>query len=687
MGGHEWVLLFYPDGKRSLNDNPPAPPNDDPYAALFVALIGEGPRPQGVVTSSQGRVVRAFHRFTLVDQSRQNRDITKGRQRDQGAVKISCARQDPNARNCHGYRKFVRRSVLEGPNNGYLVDDTIVIRYEIELVVTSGGALNRINKPNPHTIDVSSCPTLGDQMATLLTDADGIFKPDCEFEVEGERFPAHSLIMSARSSYFRAMLGDTGAGMREGSDGVIRLHDIEAPVFKLLMHFMYTDSLPERSGTEVRGAGGGDGRSGGMPGHGSAAGRMLLGRGPLGAGTMMGGTNVSHGGSRGAEGTGGGLGGGAEHGGGGDDGAELDVAMTQHLLVAADRFDLSRLRAICESRLCNMVDVDTAATTLTLAEQNNAQALKQACLEYVASHLAEVMGTEGYRHMEQSCPQLASELLRTVALHNREHAQASNQQHQQQLLVAAAGGVAVAGGGRGEGGVGIAGAGTAAGGGIFGGEAAGHTNTLAPGVNGDAAADVVGIHQFNIGQVGGGMGFIGAGGGGGDVNIGGVGGAPGTIEAGGSGWAVAGSYSGGAGGPLDAMAAEQPPSGEAGRGVAGSASGSIGYQAPQHSPHGQGGPRQRQAGGDAVTAAAELHQALHPGLIRAPRPVTAMPPPPPREHGEHGASEDGVASDASPGVGAGARAGASRAGEATLQDGSHASGRRQRRRTHGPGGN
>ena len=132
VGGHEWVLLFYPDGKRSVNEMQGQPqPNDDPYAALFVALIGEGPRPLGVVQSSSGRVVRAFHRFTLVDQNKSGRDITKGRQRDQGAVKISCARQDPNARNCHGYRKFVRRSVLEAPNSGYLVDDTIVIRYEV----------------------------------------------------------------------------------------------------------------------------------------------------------------------------------------------------------------------------------------------------------------------------------------------------------------------------------------------------------------------------------------------------------------------------------------------------------------------------------------------------------------------------------------------------------------------------
>ena len=39
------------------------------------------------------------------------------------------------------------------------------------------------------------------------------------------------------------------------------------------------------------------------------------------------------------------------------EGANLDVAMAQHLLVAADRFQLSRLRRICERRLCETVEV------------------------------------------------------------------------------------------------------------------------------------------------------------------------------------------------------------------------------------------------------------------------------------------------------------------------------------------
>ena len=39
------------------------------------------------------------------------------------------------------------------------------------------------------------------------------------------------------------------------------------------------------------------------------------------------------------------------------EGTGLDVAMAQHLLVAADRFCLARLRRICERRLCESVEV------------------------------------------------------------------------------------------------------------------------------------------------------------------------------------------------------------------------------------------------------------------------------------------------------------------------------------------
>lgn len=42
------------------------------------------------------------------------------------------------------------------------------------------------------------------------------------------------------------------------------------------------------------------------------------------------------------------------------EGVGLDIAMAQHLLVAADRFALARLRRICERRLCDTVEVCTS---------------------------------------------------------------------------------------------------------------------------------------------------------------------------------------------------------------------------------------------------------------------------------------------------------------------------------------
>lgn len=42
-------------------------------------------------------------------------------------------------------------------------------------------------------------------------------------------------------------------------------------------------------------------------------------------------------------------------------GPKLDVPMAQHLLAAADRFQLIRLRCICEQRLCDTVEVSRGA--------------------------------------------------------------------------------------------------------------------------------------------------------------------------------------------------------------------------------------------------------------------------------------------------------------------------------------
>jgi hypothetical protein len=58
--------------------------------------------------------------------------------------------------------------------------------------------------------------------------------------------------------------------------------------------------------------------------------------------------------------------------------------MAQHLLAAADRYCLERLRVLCEATLCDSVAINTVATTLALAEQHHCFQLKAVCLKFIA---------------------------------------------------------------------------------------------------------------------------------------------------------------------------------------------------------------------------------------------------------------------------------------------------------------
>ncbi|XP_048552749.1 BTB/POZ and MATH domain-containing protein 1-like [Triticum urartu] len=89
------------------------------------------------------------------------------------------------------------------------------------------------------------------------------------------------------------------------------------------------------------------------------------------------------------------------------------VGMAQHLLVAADRYNLQRLKLMCEETLCKSINKDTAATTLALAEQHGCDGLKKACFEFLASvdNLKAVMASDGFAHLKSSCPSILEESL------------------------------------------------------------------------------------------------------------------------------------------------------------------------------------------------------------------------------------------------------------------------------------
>ncbi|CAN6299403.1 unnamed protein product [Urochloa humidicola] len=95
-----------------------------------------------------------------------------------------------------------------------------------------------------------------------------------------------------------------------------------------------------------------------------------------------------------------------------------EAAMSQHLLEAADRFNLQRLKLLCEDKLCGCIDTGSVVNTLVLAEQHNCQGLKEKCFEFLKSTgLNAVMATDGFNHLSSSCPAVLEELMSKLTLH------------------------------------------------------------------------------------------------------------------------------------------------------------------------------------------------------------------------------------------------------------------------------
>nr|CAB3482502.1 unnamed protein product [Digitaria exilis] len=59
--------------------------------------------------------------------------------------------------------------------------------------------------------------------------------------------------------------------------------------------------------------------------------------------------------------------------------------MIKHLLVAADRYGIERMKLECESILCKRLDVESVADTLALADQYHCSKLKDACIGFINS--------------------------------------------------------------------------------------------------------------------------------------------------------------------------------------------------------------------------------------------------------------------------------------------------------------
>ncbi|RLN33733.1 rhomboid-like protein 19 [Panicum miliaceum] len=139
-----------------------------------------------------------------------------------------------------GYKRFFKRSALE--TSDYLKDDCLLVN------CTVGVVQSHTEGPKIYTIPVPPS-NMAQHIGQLLTSGK---RTDITFEVDGEMFPAHKVVLSARSPVFRAQLFGP---MKDKNMKCIKIEDMEAPVFKQSCLSLLTELLEyvAKSGSFFRG--------------------------------------------------------------------------------------------------------------------------------------------------------------------------------------------------------------------------------------------------------------------------------------------------------------------------------------------------------------------------------------------------------------------------------------------------
>lgn len=206
VGGYQWAIYFYPDGKN--------PEDNSAYVSVFIAL------------ASEGTDVRALFELTLLDQSGKGKHKVHShfdRSLESGPYTLKYRGS------MWGYKRFFRRAMLE--TSDYLKDDCLKINCTVGVVVSA------IDCPRLHSIQVPESD-IGAHFGMLLDNAES---SDITFDVAGEKFPAHKLVLAARSPIFRSKFFDE---LEEDKQEII-ISDLEPKVFKAMLHFIYRDALIE----------------------------------------------------------------------------------------------------------------------------------------------------------------------------------------------------------------------------------------------------------------------------------------------------------------------------------------------------------------------------------------------------------------------------------------------------------
>ena len=89
-------------------------------------------------------------------------------------------------------------------------------------------------------------------------------------------------------------------------------------------------------------------------------------------------------------------------------------ALAGGLLTAADKYNIPRLKAICEETMCENIDVSNAAEVLGLAYLHEAKILQTVAVNFVTNNMAKVAETPGWKTITESQPKIMNEVLMSL---------------------------------------------------------------------------------------------------------------------------------------------------------------------------------------------------------------------------------------------------------------------------------
>ncbi|CAL4991260.1 unnamed protein product [Urochloa decumbens] len=156
-----------------------------------------------------------------IPSSTRTSDLWTFRRTGETASKLtSCKREDMES-------TLIKREDME---SNYLRDDKARIRCDVTVIEVT---------PMSAAVPQSD---LHRHLADLLDTGVGA---DVTFEVGGETFAVHKNVLAARSSVFKEVFFGTPLKEKVASPDIISIIGMEPRLFKAMLHFIYTDSLPK----------------------------------------------------------------------------------------------------------------------------------------------------------------------------------------------------------------------------------------------------------------------------------------------------------------------------------------------------------------------------------------------------------------------------------------------------------